>query len=959
MRIIFLAFLIIFCFYCTNSIHAQKTKLDEKTMKEINYYFLTYKQSSTHQYRVLHHEVDIVKKKIKIHLNECFADQEFTHKNVKNIYRRVYKALPKSYNKYILTIYTNNIAIEKLIAGYETENTATHWGTTEYDGNPWVKNISQPHKTTHGLNNRHISLWASHGMYYDSHKGTWRWQRPNIFGTTEDLFTPTIVTPYLIPMLEKAGANVFTPRERDLQTQEIIVDNDNLSNGFYQEESNITQWNNTPIRGFAMHNDFYHDGENPFTHGTARMTFTSRGKRNHSFAVYQPNIPEEGKYAVYVSYQTMDGSIDDAEYTVYHKGQSTVFHVNQRMGGGTWVYLGTFDFDKGYNIFNRVVVSSKSKHEGIITTDAVRFGGGMGNIRRGTSVSGMPRALEGARYTAQWYGAPYNIYGIKGGQDDYSDDINVRSLITNWLAGGSTYIPSKEGKKVPIELALAIHSDAGYSINRKDIIGSLAICTTQHNNRKLSTGHSRMLSHDFASILLKSIERDIHKHYGKWNIRGVYDKNYSETRIPEIPSAILETLSHQNFPDMQYGQDPNFKFILARSIYKSILKFINIQHGKAYTVTPLCPINFRIKFINKKKIKLQWDKQDDTNEPTATPTSYNVYIATGSSGFDNGKNTKKNYMEIELEPGIQYNFRVTAVNRGGESFSSETLSAFYSPMSKGVILIINNFNRLASPAIINTTEQQGFNLSSDLGVNYGRSAGWIGKQINFNTKDIGKEGIGGLGYSGKELQGQIMAGNTFDYVKTHTEAIAATNKYSVVSASAKAIENGLINLSDYLGVDLILGLEKSELNKLHRYKTFSSIMQEKIKNYLEKNGRLFVSGSYIGNDMQTLEEQLFLSNYLKFKYIASSNNATIHFNDQTIDIWSTPNTQHYSAASTDILQSVNAGYIPLKYKDNRGAAVAYIGNDYKTFTMGFPFECIKDKQQRNQLMEIILQTIIQ
>ena len=179
---------------------------------------------------------------------------------------------------------------------------------------------------------------------------------------------------------------------------------------------------------------------------------------------YQPNLPQAGRYAVYVSYQTVDKSVDDAEYIVYHKGQETAFRVNQQMGGGTWVYLGTFDFDAGSNQFNRVVVTNRSKKKRrFVTTDAVRFGGGMGNIQRGGSISGLPRTLEGSRYYAQWAGAPYSVYGGKGGQDDYSDDINARSKMTNWLAGGSVFAPSLPGLRVPLELALAVHSDAGYS----------------------------------------------------------------------------------------------------------------------------------------------------------------------------------------------------------------------------------------------------------------------------------------------------------------------------------------------------------------------------------------------------------------------------------------------------------------------------------------------------------------
>ena len=70
--------------------------------------------------------------------------------------------------------------------------------------------------------------------------------------------------------------------------------------------------------------------------------------------------------------------MEAAEYIVFHQGQETHFHVNQRMGGGTWVYLGTFEFDKGNSINNSVVLTNHSSHRGIVTTDAVRFGGWYG-----------------------------------------------------------------------------------------------------------------------------------------------------------------------------------------------------------------------------------------------------------------------------------------------------------------------------------------------------------------------------------------------------------------------------------------------------------------------------------------------------------------------------------------------------------------------------------------------------
>ena len=100
---------------------------------------------------------------------------------------------------------------------------------------PWVKNTSHPLEITRGLSDRHLSVWASHGRYYDQKEGKWQWQRPYLYCTTEDLYTQTIVVPYLIPMLENAGANVFTPRERDWQKNEVIVDNDDNEKQYYKE----------------------------------------------------------------------------------------------------------------------------------------------------------------------------------------------------------------------------------------------------------------------------------------------------------------------------------------------------------------------------------------------------------------------------------------------------------------------------------------------------------------------------------------------------------------------------------------------------------------------------------------------------------------------------------------------------------------------------------------------------
>lgn len=897
---------------------------------------------------------------VTITLGEEFAQQDITEKLVNKTYKKIKKSLPRQYNKHKLIVMANGMPIEDYIPGRKSDNEYdSYWDGIDYKGKPWVSNISKPNNISLGLSNRHIALWASHGRYYDQKKGFWKWQRPNLFCTTEDLFTQTIVVPYLIPMLENAGATVFTPRERDWQTKEIIVDNDKGVSGegsWYGEHTEKEPWTDTGERGFGFRNGILRDGENPFTMGTARMIRTTK-KEDKAIAIWQPNFKEEGRYAVYVSYQTMPKSVDDAHYIVRHKGQETHFIVNQKMGGGTWVYLGTFDFDKGENPFNCVALTNQSKRKGVVTADAVRFGGGMGNIERGGDISHMPRCLEAARYYAQWAGAPYSIYGNKTGTDDYAEDINTRSLMTNWLAGGSPYVPTKEGKNVPIELSLAVHSDAGYERDGKSLVGSLAICTTSFNDGRLNSGISRFASQDFIEALRSNVTRDLSKKYKRWNWRYLWDRNYSETRLPEVPSAIIETLSHQNFPDMKLGQDPNFKFTMARSIYKTILRYVSQMHRRPCIVQPLQPHLFKATLTGDNKVKLSWKAQDDELEPTAVPTSYNIYVAAGSGGFDNGTNIRGTSYTMELEPGVMYRFKVTAVNRGGESFPTSTLSAYYQPGATKTAMVINGFSRISAPAVRDNIHEQGFDIEEDAGVSYGLTAGWSGKQQCFNKSTMGSTEPNGLGYSGNEMAGNFVMGNTFDYVYTHADAIAATKKYNVVSCTSETVESGIVDLINYDVVDLALGLQKYDENSTVFYKSIPSMLRNKLSAYVLGHGKLIASGAYIGSDLQHDDERVWLESTLKVAYGGAIHTDTISGikgMGTEFDFYRQLNPTHYAATKCDVLMPVSTAFCPLQYANGMSAGVAYRGNDNATFTMAFPFECIIDRNKRLSIMNGIL-----
>lgn len=886
--------------------------------------------------------LDHRRRKLDIYPSVRFGYQPFTPESVEQIYGYLKSQLPGPVNYYQLSIYADGKRIDELIPNYllKKKDKSRLWKRT-YKGDAWVKNISRPYEVEEGLEGRHIALWQSHGKFYKNARGVWTWQRPRLFCTTEDLFTQSFVVPYLIPMLENAGAVVFTPRERDWQRQEVIVDNDGTGSIYQEVKSRKGKWKTTGQSGFAVKRRVYTDGQNPFEEGTARFAKTEK-KAEKAFAQWIPTIPETGRYAVYVSYQSLPESVSDAKYLVFHKGGVTEFLVNQQIGGGTWVYLGSFEFDKGTNDYGMVVLSNQSKQKGVVCADAVRFGGGMGNIAREGQTSGVPRYLEGARYNAQWSGMPVEVYNRTDGENDYNDDINTRSRMTNYLSGGSVYNPSEKGLGVPIEMTLGFHSDAGVS-KTDEWIGTLGIYTTDFNEGRLNSGVSRYTSRDLTDMVLSGLQADISAQYGQqWSRRSLWNRNYSETRLPAVPSMILELLSHQNFADMKMGHDPAFKFTVARSIYKSILRYNATMHGADYTVQPLPVTRFAVQEGGKNSFRLSWQGVTDPQEPSARPDGYIVYTRLGYGGWDNGTYVKGNTYTFEAEPGLVYSFRVSAVNKGGESFPSEILSAYHAKKSRGTVLIVNAFDRTSGPATIETPTQQGFDLARDPGIPYLYSASFCGNQLSYDRKGIGRETPDGLGYSGSELEGMLIAGNTFDYPFIHGKAIQAAGGYSFVSCSDEAIEQGFIRMEDYPVVDLIFGAEKSLV---------TTQMQERMTDYARQGGKLLVSGSYLGSILpKTLAEGV-----LKFKQGGSMLGVTsgkVQGVNTTLSFPTQVNEKSYAVPAPDCILPVGNAYAAFVYTPgNYGAGIIYQGADYRTFVLGFPFESIDNAQQRARVMK--------
>ncbi len=925
-------------------------------------------------YRLESVRVDKQSKTLHIYPNEPFYGQPFTPERVKLIYSQLSRLIPAPYADYRLAVYgKNETRIEELIPNLLRKDKTDRdrlWGKTRHTGQPWVQNASHPHTATKGLAGHHLMVTPSHGRYYRN--GEWAWQRPTLFCTCEDLLTQSFVYPFLIPMLEKAGAIVACARERDMQTHEAIVDNDNPQRqGIYSETQQADcQWRPvTGMPGFAAPEGLLGNGDQPFQSGTAREVPATTRRSRLASATWTPDIPEAGRYAVYVSYTTRPNSVADAHYIVYHKGGRTQFRVNQRMGGNTWVYLGTFAFDKGRNDKGRVVLTNESNYAGVVTADGVRFGGGVGQTERGEAgTSAVPRFLEGARYYAQWCGLPDTLYDKDGGDNDYNDDIRSRSYLLNFLGGGSCYMPGTEGRRVPFEMALAVHSDAGL---RRDgsIYGTLGICTTTDGfgNREYVSGLSRNASTDLVSLIQANVARDISQAFQTtWTLRERWDRNYGETRVPDVPAAIIETLSHQNFTDMKFAHDPTFKFALSRAIYKGILRYVSFQHGKKDCVVQPLPVHAFSALLSAdgETAELAWEATPDPLEESAMPTDYLLYTRVDDGGYDNGQLVGNHTrIRVALTPGRRYSFRIAAVNDGGESFPSEELSVYRAPHSRGQVLIVNGFDRLSGPAWRETADEGGFDLEEDAGVPYGQTAALAGAQTNFSRADAGKEDEAAWGHCGDELAGKIFAGNTFDYPALHGQSIAAAGVYSYSSCSGEAFRKELISLAPFAAIDYIAGLQRDVPYNMRSYKTFDAETRACLTAYLNSGGRLLVSGAFIGSDMRQREEAAFLRDMLHCQWSGTARSDTSSYVrglNLQFRIARHATEKRYGVPAPDALSPASQeAFSAFAYSNGQSAGCAYTGPRYRVLTMGFPFECIEDAHVRDQAMTAMLRFLLE
>ncbi len=934
----------------------------------------------------------------------CFAPglsyYPFREDSYKLFMHSLTKTLGRKFRRYRIEVLTNNYTPDQLIPNYYRKELSIDSSRLPVK----IKNDRVPVRKTDenhpskGLYGNSIALWHSHGYYFEMSLDRWEWQRAKLFGTVEDISIMGYVVPYLTKMLEKAGATVFLPRERDIQAHEVIVDNDRSTPG-----SGVVLYRDNNVqkiqKGFLL-TDTLFPGYNPFKNGTSLRILNDS-------ATYIPEIPEKGDYAVYISYPLLQDNSMEVRYIVHHTGGRTEFIVDQTMGGETWIYLGTFNFNSGRNaLTGSVDIKGADRGNGFIALDAVRFGGGMGNVARRPSseiiknqqslnenisgeikreqsdasefiwkLSGMPRFLEASRYWLQYAGMPDTlVYTPTNYKNDYNDDYQSRGLWVNYLTGDPWPADKDKtgGLGLPVDLSLAFHTDAGVTPG-DSIIGTLAIFYTSADSGKFPSGTSRMASRDLSDIIQTQIVEDIRKVFEpQWTRRGLWDRPYSEVRRPNVPGMLLELLSHQNLADMRYNLDPRFRFSISRSVYKGILKYLAYVENREYIVQPLPVTGFAVTPLSGKKVRLSWEPVIDTDEPTSKPDKYRICTRRGNNGFDNGFIVSNTFTEIELASYDSiYSFKVTALNDGGESFDSEELSVGINTRNISNVLVVSGFDRITGPSWIDTGGMAGISWWDDRGVPFHNDMITIGDQYDFNRKNPWLDDDSpGWGASYNDVAGKIIPGNTFNYPYIHGKAIMSAG-HSFFSVSDEYFTSPAMNASSYNIIDLIFGEERStrffkDTSRID-FRIYTPEFMEKIRQVTQAGTGIFMSGAYVGSDLFMPDD----SSAIKFA------GQTLHFQPRTGHavrtgrIYATDyakpgftgtfnfNTEYspsvYSVEAPDAIEPAGKGSVCLfRYSEsNASAGVAFKG-PYNTVILGFPFETILTEEQRELLMNQIM-----
>jgi N-acetylmuramoyl-L-alanine amidase len=545
---------------------------------------------------------------------------------------------------------------------------------------PAVYNVSRRRGS---LTGKTVYVWPGHG-YTISGTG-WGTQRPNCWNYCEDYGDIETTAFYLARYCYNAGAFVVMNRERDFNPNMVIIDNEVttstagmfISNGFVPGTPYPSTDYEYYYYSYSSSVSYPLTGNNrPFMYGGYDHVSIASDIPSAT-ATWIPDIPADGYYSVYVSYgqgryywdnNPASNYTTDAHYVVKHGGGATEFRVNQQYHICTWVFLGEFYFYKGMNPEKGAVILDNQSNHSVgqtVSADAVRFGGGMGNVARNVHISGLRRWEEATKYYGQFGGAPKCIFNYGTG-----DEVTCDNGIYAWWPD-SLHQNGEDG------VTIMFHTNGSGAYGTETFVDP-------------TVANSTLLQNKVHDEIIGDIRQG---YYPSWTNRRKATRTYPS----ELPRILVELAFHDTlYPDNTFLHDPKFRQLSSRAIYQGTVKYFAEKDGTTVHLLPEPPLSFVARNTTT-GIKLNWlpPETDTIGLVGDAATSYVVYLSFDGRAWDNGIETvNTEFTFTGLISDKTYFFRVTAVNDGGESFPTKTLAARVAPSGSAPILIIDNYDRL-------------------------------------------------------------------------------------------------------------------------------------------------------------------------------------------------------------------------------------------------------------------------
>lgn len=557
--------------------------------------------------------------------------------------------------------------------------------------------------------------------------------------------------------------------------------------------------------------------------------------------------------------------------------------------------------------------------------------------------SGMPQWTEAARYWLQAQGVDSTLWNLYDG-NEYKDDMKCRAMWVN-------------AQETPVDLCVALHTDGLDSGDDSTIVGTLVIYTAKDDEGRtaLRDGRDReKINRNLADWIQTQVTADLRTVAPEWTRRQLKEANYCESRVPVVPSIILELLSHKNMADMKYGLDPKFRFIASRAVYKGILRYIN---GANAIVQPLPVKDLGIQITNQQSqitnALLHWKQSLDSLEPSATPDYYMVYIQADDGEWDVQQVERDTALQLQLQPGVKYNYFIVAGNDGGLSFPSPVISAYINDQlqttnDKRPILIIDSFNDAYGPEWFADSTYAGIKPGSYACEDY-MTCAYIGQQWDYERSHpwINDDNCG-WGACYRDHAGLFTIGNTHDWAVQHGRVLQSMH-ISYVSCTAGMLTNYQLPITNYKLVDFVCGRQRVPL---------SEPLQTIISGYLDAGGRLLLSSDHFDAIDPTWAKQYLHASY----YAANATRSgqviphrtpyTVHHTPVTHILLEPNEVQLFSPAPQGLKAEGQGATRFAEYRDMRcPAAVGYksqISNLKSqipmstTLVYGFPLEAAQD-----------------